>query len=161
MSKRSFRTALAVVIATVAVLGGFVLYFVSEALSYPDHRHKGTGAEVEVEIKQGMSFQQIAELLGDENVIDRPSWFRLYALHRGVANRVRSGRYILHDDWTPREVLDKLLEGVVEKQVKVTLEEGHHMLEYFDELEQAGVATRKDLEALARDREFLTAHGIE
>lgn len=179
MSKRSFRTALAVVIATFVIAGGLVAYVVHQALSYPDQRHAGAGVEVEVEIKAGMSFPQIASLLAEQGVIDKPRWFRLYAMHRGVTTKVRSGRYVLRDDWTPAQVLDKLLEGVVEKQVQVTLREGKNMLEFFQvlggwrdkdggirdlltvhhpELQIADVA---ELERLARDPAFLKAHGIE
>jgi UPF0755 protein len=170
MSKRSFRTALAVVIATVVLAGGVVVYFVHEALSYPDQRHAGSGVEVEIEIEPGMSFQRIAERLADKGVVDRPSWFRLYALHRGVANRVRTGRYVLTDDMTPRAVLDVLIEGVKEKQVEVTLPEGKHMLEYFAILAghradgvhpELVVADAEELERLARDPAFLRANAIE
>src|SRR5688500_12699409 len=101
MSKRTFRTAPVVVAATVVIAAGVVAYFVHQALSYPDQAHHGAGVEVEVEIPTGMGFAQIAELLAEKKVVEKPSWFRLYALHRGVANRVRSGRYVLRDDWTP------------------------------------------------------------
>jgi UPF0755 protein len=161
MSKRSFRTALIVVAVTVAIAGGVVAYFVNEALSYPDRAHKGKGVEVEVEVTPGMNFQDIAELLADKGVVDRPRWFRLYAMHRGVANKVRTGRYVLADNWTPEKVLDTLLLGVEEKQAEVTLPEGQHMLEYFALIEQKGIASAKELEALARDPAFLRAHGID
>src|SRR5688500_13644585 len=140
MSKKSFRIALAVVIATLAIAAIVVAYFVDEALSYPEQRHHGKGVEVEVVIEPGMAFEDIAELLETRGVITKPRWFRLYAMHRGVANKVRTGRYTLRDDWTPKEVLDKLLEGVKEKQVQVTLREGKHMLEFIDEIAKAGVA---------------------
>ncbi|MCB9558826.1 MAG: endolytic transglycosylase MltG [Kofleriaceae bacterium] len=170
MSKRSFRTALVVVVATFVLAGGVVAYLVHEALSYPDHRHAGKGVEVEVEITPGMSFPQIASVLEQKGVIDRPRWFRIYGMRRGVTTKVRSGRYVLADNWTPKQVLDRLLQGVEEKQVQVTLPEGKHMLEYFEllagkrddgvhpELQVASVA---ELDALARDPEFLRAHGIE
>lgn len=161
MSQRTFRTALAVVVASVLVTGGIVAYFVHQALSYPEHAHAGKGADVEVVIEPGMDFSSIAELLEDKGVIDKPRWFRLYAMHRGVANKVRSGRYVLKDDWTPKKVLDTLLERPEEKQVEVTLPEGKHMLEYFALLEEKGVASAEELEALARDPEFLRSHGIE
>jgi len=161
MSKRSFRTALIVVAATVVIAAGVVAYFVNAALSYPDRPHHGKGAEVEVEVATGMNFEDIAELLAQKGVIERPRWFRLYAMHRGVANRVRTGRYVLADNWTPEKVLDTLLAGVQEKQVEVTLPEGKHMLEYFALIEQKGVTSAKELEALARDPQFLRAHGID
>lgn len=161
MSKRSFRTALAVVSATVVIAGIVVVYLVNEALSYPDRRHRGGGAEIEVEVAPGMNFQDVAELLEKKGVIEKPRWFRLYAMHKGVANRVRTGRYVLADNLTPREVLAKLVEGAPEKKATVTLPEGKHMLEYFALIGAAGIADAGELERLARDPEFLKAHGIE
>ncbi len=161
MSKRSFRTALIVVVATVAIAAGVIAYVVNAALDYPDRRHKGSGADVEVVIKSGLSFPQIASLLADKEVIDKPRWFRLYAMHRGLTTKVRPGKYLLNDKMTPAEVLDAIIKGVEEKQVAVTLEPGLHMLEYFAILADNAVASAAELEKLARDPEFLRAHGIE
>ena len=161
MSKRSFRTALAVVSATVVIAAIVVGYLVNEALSYPDRRHRGSGAEIEVEVTPGMNFQDIAELLAKKGVIEKPRWFRLYAMHKGVANKVRTGRYLLADNLTPREVLAELIKGVEEKMASVTLPEGKHMLEYFALIDAAEIADAAELEKLARDPEFLRAHGIE
>jgi UPF0755 protein len=67
---------------------------------------------------------------------------------------------VLRDNLTPREVLDALVAGVRERSVAVTLPEGKHMLEFFQLLEQAGVAKAAELEVLARDPKVLTAHAI-
>lgn len=172
MSKRTFRTALIVVVATVAMAGGVIAYVVNAALDYPDRRHAGKGVEVEVEIKSGLSFPRIAALLSDKHVISKPRWFRLLAMHRGLTTKVRPGKYVLRDDMTPSEVLDEIVKGVEEVQVAVTLQPGLHMLEYFDELAaphdkdgkahpELAVASAEALEALARDPAFLKAHGID
>jgi UPF0755 protein len=108
-----------------------------------------------------MSFPSIARQLAEQGVIDKPRWFRLYAMHRGVTTKVRSGDYVLRDDMTPREVLDELLEGVKDVTVKVTIPEGLHMLEVFALIENAGVARASELEVLGRDPEFLATHGID
>ena len=161
MSKRSFQIALVVVLATLAVAGGAVTYLAQQALDYPDRRHAGTGAEVPVAVERGMSFPRIARLLREHGIIERPRWFRLYAMHRGVTTKVRSGNYVLRDDMTPREVLEQLLEGVEEVTISVTVPEGLHMLEVFDIVEEAGVAQASEMEAFARDRDFLDKHGID
>ena len=161
MSKRSFRTALIIVVATLAILGGVAAYLVSVARSYPDRRHQGGGQEIAVRIEKGMAFPRIATLLADKNVIDKPRWFRLYAMKRGVTTSVRSGDYLLRDNMTPKEVLDRLLQGVKDVTVAVTIPEGLNMLEVFAIVAGAGVAPAAELEALARDREFLDANGID
>lgn len=161
MSKRSFRIALIVVLSSVLVVFAVATYAVRQALSYPTTRHDGQGREVEISIEPGMSFPSIARLLQDRGIIDNPRWFRIYAMHRGITTKVRSGNYTLRDDLSPEQVLDTLLEGVKDVTVRVTIPEGLHMLEIFAIIEEQGVAGAAELEALARDPEFLATHGIE
>src|SRR5258706_6042530 len=56
MSKRSFRIALGVVIGSIVLVIALAGWFIHRALAYPDSTHDGSGKEVEVEIKTGMSF---------------------------------------------------------------------------------------------------------
>lgn len=160
MSKRSFRTALIIVMASTVLLLGVAGVLVSRALSYPEERHAGGGTAIPVEIPSRTSFPKIAALLREKGVIERPSWFRLYAMWRGDTTNVKAGKYTLRDNQTPEEVLDIIIAGVKEVTVQVTLPEGLHMLEYFAILEEKGVAEAKALESLARSREFLGAHAI-
>lgn len=161
MSTRSFRVALLVVMASLVVVAAGAIYMLNQALSYPDTPHDGPPEEIAVSIAPGTSFPGIARILHERGVIDRPRWFRLYAMHRGVTTKVRSGDYELRGDMTPRQVLDALLQGVQEAFVRVTIPEGLHLLEIFQIIDQAGVAPARELEALARDPDFLAAHGID
>lgn len=160
MSKRSFRVALIIVAATVALLLVVAGVLAARALSYPEARHVGRGASVAVEIPPRTSFPKVAQLLRDKGVIDRPRWFRLYAMWRGDTTNVKAGKYTLRDDLTPKQILDTLILGVRETTISVTLPEGLHMLEYFALLESKGIAEAKALEALARDKAFLAERGI-
>lgn len=160
MPQRQFRTALAIVIGTVVLVIGLAGFFVHRALAYPDAAHHGSGSDVEVEIKTGMTFPQIATMLKDKGVIDRPTWFRMYAMWEGDTTNVKTGKYVIKDNLTPAQVLTILIAGVKEVTTKVTLPEGKNMLEYFALLEKAKVASAKELEALARDKDFLAKHAI-
>jgi UPF0755 protein len=160
MSKRSFRVALAVVIGSVVLVLGIAGWFVNRALSYPDEAHAGTGKDVEVEIKSGMSFPAVAALLAEKHVIDRPTWFRLYAMWEGETTNIKTGKYVLKDNDSPRHVLAVLVTGIKEVTTKVTLPEGKNMLEYFELIEKAKIAKATELEAIARDKDFLAAHAI-
>lgn len=174
MSKRSFRTALIIVISSLAILASVIGFFVHRALSYPDECPDGTTEvgkpgqmctsdkehDVEVEVVSGMSFPAIASLLSDKQLIKRPTWFRLFAMWHGKTTEVKTGKYLIKNTRTPREILDILVAGVKEITVKVTLPEGKNMLEYFEILEQAKVADAKALEALARDKTFLAKYVI-
>lgn len=160
MSKRSFRIALIAVISSIVLVGIVALWLIRTALAYPDSAHEGDGSLHTVEIRAGMSFPAIARALADADVIERPTWFRLYAMWRGVTSDVKSGTYVLPNNLTPHDVLETLLVGVKEKTVNVPIPEGLNMLEVFDILEKHQVAKVADLLKLARDAEFLQRHGI-
>ncbi len=161
MSKRSFRVALVIVLATVALGAGALYYASARAMVYPDTPNPGAAEPIAVTIPRGASFPRIARILHEQGVIAKPRWFRLYAMQRGVTTRVRSGDYTLRGDMTPQVVLDTLLAGVKEATVRVTIPEGLHMLEVFDTIAAAGVADAAELEAMARDPEVLRSYGID
>lgn len=161
MSKKSFRVALVVVVATFVLLGGLGLYAWRQVKRYPITPHAGNGAEIAVAVDRGMSFPAIAARLEASGVIDRPRWFRLYAMHRGATTKVRVGEYSLKDNMTPEQVLDTLLAGVKDQTIQVTIPEGIHMLEVFAIFDAAGIAKLEELEKLGRDPTFLREHGID
>jgi UPF0755 protein len=149
-----------IVVGTLLVAAIAAVVILNYAREYPSRRNPGSGEEVIVEIESGMSFPRIAERLAERGVIERPSWFRLYAMKVGATTKVRTGRYVLRDNMTPEEVLARLMEGVKEKTTSVLLPEGKNMLEFFELIEAKEIASAKELEALARDSEFLEEHGI-
>jgi UPF0755 protein len=163
MSKRSFRIGLAIVVGTIAIAAIVGAVVIKKALSYPSQRNAGVGKEVIVPIERGMTFPQIARRLHEKGVVENPRWFRLYAMHRGVTTKVRDGDYVLSDDMTPEEVIDKLLQGVQDVTIDVTIPEGKHFLEVAELLEEKGVVSadnKGELERLSRDPKFLGKHGI-
>jgi UPF0755 protein len=160
VSKGSFRTALAVVLGSLVIVGAVAAWLITRALAYPGAAHAGTGKDVELEVKSGMSFPAIATMLADRGVIDKPTWFRIYAMWEGETTNVKTGKYVLKDNLPPEKVLAALIAGVKEVATKVTLPEGKNMLEFFALLEAAKIAKAGELEALARDKEFLGRHGI-
>ncbi len=160
MSKRSFRAALAVVVGSLVIVAVIVGYLIHRALAYPGEPHAGAGRDVEIEVKTGLSFPSVASMLSDKGVIEKPTWFRLYAMWEGDTTNVKTGKYLIKDNLTPREVLAVLVAGVKEVTVKVTLPEGKSMLEYFEIIDAARVSSAKDLEAISRDKQFLGKHAI-
>jgi UPF0755 protein len=160
VSKGSFRTALAVVLGSLLIVALVVVWLITRALAYPGAAHAGVGKDVDVEVKSGMSFPAIASMLADKGVIEKPTWFRIYAMWEGDTTNVKTGKYVLKDNLPPSQVLAILIAGIKEVTTKVTLPEGKHMLEFFELLEAGKVAKAAELEALARDKEFLGRHGI-
>ncbi len=160
MPKRSFRLALIIVASTLAAIALVFGILIHRALAYADQAHDGDGSEVEVEIRSGMPFPRIASTLSDAGVIDKPTWFRLYAMWNGDTTRVKTGVYHIKNNLTPHDVLEILVAGVKEVTASVTLPEGKNMLEYFDILEHAGVAKAAELLAIARDPDVLQKYAI-
>src|SRR5690242_831531 len=104
MSKRSCRTALAVVVGSLLIVATVLVVLISRAISYPKTPHDGAGTDVEVEIKTGMSFPQVASMLSDKRVIENPTWFRLYAMWRGNTTNIKTRKYLIKDNLTQREL---------------------------------------------------------
>ncbi len=161
VSKRAFRWALAVVVVSFLALVGAGIWGANVVMSYPVRAHHGEGRVVAVKVGKGMRFPEVADALAQAGVIDRPTWFRVYAMYRGLANKVRAGNYELRDDLPPRDVLDALVKGVEEIDVAVTIPEGKNLKEVFAIIEASGVATAAELEAQARDAEWLKGQGID
>jgi UPF0755 protein len=161
MSTKSFRIAILIVGGSLVLLLCVGVYMVNRALGYPNEARSGQGVQVKVEIKRGMSFPQVARLLHDRGVVDKPRWFRIYAMYRGVTTEVKTGDYTLSDSMTPAQVLDTILEGVRDITVSVTIPEGYNMLETIDVLVKRGVVSdRAAAIARARDPQFLQQMGI-
>jgi UPF0755 protein len=160
VSKRSFRIALGIVAGTLLILIVLAGLFVHRALAYADTRHDGAGKDVEVEITSGMSFPTVASELADKGLIDKPTWFRLFAMWQGETTNVKPGKYEIRDDLAPKEVLAILVKGIKDVTAKVTIPEGKNMLEVFDLIEAAKITHAKDLETLARDKDYLQKHAI-
>jgi peptidoglycan lytic transglycosylase G len=161
MSVQAMRAAFRFFVATVGIgllcVGGLVMV----VYRYPDRPHHGPAHAVSVTIDKGSNLQQIAQRLATAGVVDSATRFRLYASWRGLAHRVKAGRYDLRQDMTPREVLSRLIEGVAEPEVIVTIPEGKHMLEVADLLARAGVGTHAEIMRLMRDAAFVRSLGVQ
>jgi UPF0755 protein len=160
VASRSFRTALIIVLGSLLIVVIVAAWMINRALAYPGAAHAGAGKDVEVEVKSGMSFPTIAAMLSERGLIEKPTWFRLYAMWEGDTTNVKTGKYVIKDNLAPRQILAILVAGVKEVATKVTLPEGKNMLEFFELLETAKVAKAAELEPLARDKDFLGRHGI-
>ena len=161
MAKRSFRIALGVVLTTLAIAIVLGVVFIRHALAYGETAHDGAGKDVEIEVTSGMSFPSVQQLLADKGVIDHPRWFHLLAMWEGHTTDVKPGKYLFKDNLAPHDVLAVLIKGIKDATVKVTIPEGKNMLEVFEILDTARVAHAPELEALARDKDFLTKHAIQ
>ena len=150
MGAKEMKRAAKIVSSTallMLVVGGVLAW---KALRYAD-TPAGGQHEAKITVEKGTSLGEIAKRLAAKHIIDYPSWFRFYANERGLAQKIRAGQYPLSSSMTPRQVLDKLVEGVPVEEVAVTIPEGKNLLQVAELLEGAGVTTAADAEKAARD----------
>jgi UPF0755 protein len=153
------RRAAVVVAMTVAVglaAAGVVGW---QALHYPDTA-VGGGREAKIVVERGTSLKEIARRLADRHIIAHPSWFSFYGNERGVSQKIRAGQYTFASSMTPKQVLDRLVEGVPVEETAVTLPEGKNLIQVAELFDEAGVTSKDDMLKLARDPAFARQLGI-
>src|SRR3989344_1546005 len=81
--------------------------------------------EVNFMIERGTSMKEIAQHLGQENIISRPWVFETYARSHGAGNKIQAGEYILNANMAIPEIVDILTHGkVVSNARTLTVIEG-------------------------------------
>jgi UPF0755 protein len=150
MSVAAMKKAALIVLGTALAFLLVVGVIGYQAATYPN-RAAGGKHEAKITVEKGATLGEIARRLADKGIIDHPSWFRFYANERGMAQKIRAGQYPLSSGMTPREVLDKLVEGVPVEEVSVTIPEGKNLEQVAELLEAAGVTSKTEAEKAARD----------
>jgi len=160
VAKRHQRVASVAVTLTAIALLAVLAWLAWDAWRYPSRPTDPAGGQASVTIKRGMRFPEILAELTAKRAVTRPFHFRLYANVTGRAHKIRAGSYTIERAWTPRQVLQRLVEGVKEEEVQVTIPEGKNMLEVVDLLAEAGVAPADELLAHVRDQGFVASLGL-
>ena len=109
------------------------------------------GAAVRVEIPQGLSARQTAELLAREGVVVSVPLFRLLMKAARDDRRLKPGTYTLRVREWPTVVLRKLTLGQTD-DLKITLPEGLRAEQVAERLAADGIADAGDFAAYARVR---------
>jgi UPF0755 protein len=81
-------------------------------------------AEVEIEIKEGMTLKQIATLLEENGVIDNAFLFRLFVEQKGMEGSLMPGNYRMKTNSSYEDVLDEITSGPPVVTYKFTIPEG-------------------------------------
>lgn len=95
------------------------------------------GIEVEVSIPPGASAEQIGRILAQAGVVRSAVQFEAVVRSEGVAERLRSGTYVLVTGMTPEDVIEVLLRGPAVATVQVTIPEGLRVVEIIGRLAEA------------------------
>ncbi len=112
-----------------------------------------------VEIKPGMGFNKVAELLKENNVITNVLSFKMLALYLEADKNIQAGKFEFNTGWKPQEVLDHLMLGEA-IYYKLTIREGLAWWEVAKLLEEEGYAKYEDFKTIIHDKQFLAHWGI-
>ncbi len=160
MAARDMRRAAKVVLSTAFLVIVALAVIAWKVTRYPNVAAGGPHREARLKVEKGTTLGEIARRLADKGVIDHPSWFRFYANERGLSQKIRAGQYSFANTMSPREVLDKLVEGVPVEEVSVTIPEGKNLEQVAALLEEAGVTGKLDAQKAARDAQLVRALGV-
>ncbi|MES1165278.1 MAG: endolytic transglycosylase MltG [Verrucomicrobiota bacterium] len=152
--------ALLVFLVTTALAAVAVGWLAFAAWRYGDKPSGTAQGRIEVEIPKGATAGEVAEILHDAGLIDRPAVFRLYAGQRGVAGRFKAGRYAIAAPATPKQMLEVLVKGAADELVAVTIPPGKNLVEVAELFAAAGITTKGEFLAQATDAAFAAQLGL-
>jgi len=118
------------------------------------------GKEIIVTIPKGASLSSVGKILQDQGVIRSSLVFKLVPLIRGEQTKVKAGDYLFKTGSDPGDVLDLLISGKT-LVVTFTVPEGFSIYQIADLFHQAGIMSREEALAAARDPSFVKQLGLE
>ena len=147
------------ILAFVVVLAlvGAVAAYGHRALDLPMQQ---TEIHQVVEVPEGASFKETANLLAQKGLIISPFWFRLLGKFQDAERKIKPGEYDLHTAMRPVEILNTLVSGRV-IQYSVTIQEGLTARQIGKVLGATGIVKEADVARLVADAAFIKALGID
>ncbi len=139
--------------AMLVIVTGFVLaeIFLSLRPASP-----GLAAPKIVDIPQGATTANVAEILRSEGLIRNAFLFRVLAEYRGVDGKIRAGEYEISPAMSPVEILRHLVSGPVLTH-PFTVREGLTVGQIAEFLAKSGIADRDSFLQAARDPALVRA----
>ena len=102
--------------------------------------------QVTISVNNGDSIEQIAEKLGNANLIDYPQLFKTFANATGKADNIRPGTYTLNAQLDYNAIINAMSYHGAREIVEVMFPEGYTCAQIFALLEEKGVCTAAQLE---------------
>ncbi|HWP51028.1 MAG TPA: endolytic transglycosylase MltG [Clostridia bacterium] len=144
--KRRRSNGMALLVSVLAVLGlaGFLAFFaISSATDLLAFGKEDR--QIEVTIEDGMSVNQIAQLLGQKGVVGQPVTFRLYAALRNKDSGFQAGSYVFNSNMSYDRIITALRSGdIIKEEVTITFYEGMTLREMAALLEEKDVCSATD-----------------
>ena len=151
------------IIFGIIAIGAFVFYpFYLSSLNYsfdPDSEDR-----VIVEIEQGSTATDVADMLKERGLIRSPLVFKLYLKQNNLADQIKAGRMVLQENYDLKQIVQALVEGKSE-EFAVTILEGWTLKQIAEHLEGVGLTTADDFlscaSSCAFEFDFLPAGYVE
>ena len=113
----------------------------AEVMAFGKENH-----QVTISVGSGDSIDQIAEKLGNANLIDYPQLFKAFANATGKADNIRPGTYTLNARLDYNAMINAMSYHGAREIVEVMFPEGYTCAQIFALLEEKGVCTAEQLE---------------
>ncbi len=136
------------------VCAGIGAYAWKDARDFLAAVPEAAGRDVIVDIRQGMTLQQISALLEEKHAVTDGMRFSLLARFKQKDRRLQKGRFLVRTDWLPEKVLDMIASGKA-MLYRLTLREGLPWWDVADLLEKQGFCRSTDFTSVIHDPEFL------
>ena len=150
------RVILPFFLVGVVAAGGLVIWIHGE-LDRPTVR--SLQAPGTLRVPRGASLQFVCGTLADSGWIRHPRILSLWGAAHGIDRKIQVGRYRLGRGWSPREVIEQICAGRVEK-ILVTIPEGWREKQILSVLADSLEVDRADLAAAARDTAWMRRIGL-
>lgn len=106
-----------------------------------------------VEIPEGSSTAEIADLLASENIIKNARAFRLYLRQEGIGGQLQAGTYRFAPALTAQEVAMMMADGETATR-RVTITGGMSLIDVTSRLEESGFAAFDIAQALGKTYQY-------
>ena len=111
--------------------------------------------QVEITVEKGMTVSEIADMLEDEGVIERPATFKFYAQLRNKADSFQAGDYVLNSNMSYDRIITAMRSGdTIKEEVTITFYEGMTVGEIADLLEEKEVCDSNEFITALESDEF-------
>ena len=102
--------------------------------------------KVDIEIPENSSSSEIADMLAQEGIIERPVLFKIFSRLKGADGSFIAGVHVLNPNMTYNDIIETLQENVEadREYVTLTFPEGIRLDEAAQKLEEAGVCSKAE-----------------
>lgn len=137
------------IIAISLIIAWFLMVGVRDILGVERDMHSAT--QVEIEVEPGQNADQIADLLGEKDIISYPWLFKIVVKLDGVGDTFQAGSHKFSPHAPYSEIVAELQ---VANVANVTITEGMNLVEIARELERKGVCAADEFIRAVNTAEF-------